>query len=386
MSEIAPIPLAELTTLRTGAAPRRMVDAHSAEELVEALREVWAGGDEWLVLGGGSNLFVGDESFDGTVVRVLTRGIERLASPHPGRARVRVQAGHPWDELVAHTVAEGLAGIEAMSGIPGTVGAAPVQNIGAYGQEIQETLVEVELIDESTGETSTVPASELGLGFRTSVLKHHYGGMPERRAVILSVTLDLAVVGAEGRIVNGAQLRQALRLEGEGPVPLAHIRDGVRRIRAVKGMLLDGADLGVDTAADADTHSAGSFFQNAIVPAAAAWALPAECPRWPVEPDQDRVTVIPLSSFDGYVPPLAPAPAEVKVSTAWLIEHAGIGKGFGLPGSRAGVSTKHALALTNRGGATAEELAELARYIQLRVQSEFGLVIQPEPVLVGVEL
>lgn len=147
MSGIEPIALAELTTLRCGAAPERMVDAGTAEELVEILRDVWARGDEWFVLGGGSNLFAGDESFEGTVVRVLSRGIERLPSPHAGRARVRVQAGHDWDDLVAYTVEQGLAGIEAMSGIPGTVGAAPVQNIGAYGQEVQETLVEVELID-----------------------------------------------------------------------------------------------------------------------------------------------------------------------------------------------------------------------------------------------
>ena len=134
MAEITPIRLAELTTLRTGGAPERMIEAHTRDELVEALRFVWATGDEWLVLGGGSNLFVGDDPLEGTVIRVLTRGIERLPSPHEGRARLRVQAGHGWDDLVAHAVSEGLAGLEAMSGIPGTVGAAPVQNIGAYGQ------------------------------------------------------------------------------------------------------------------------------------------------------------------------------------------------------------------------------------------------------------
>src|SRR5690606_31809718 len=196
MAQVTPIPLAELTTLRTGAAPERMLEARTAAELVDALRDVWSRNEEWFVLGGGSNLFVGDEPFDGTVIRILTSGIERLPSPHPGRARLRIQAGHDWDDLVAYTVEQGLAGIEAMSGIPGTVGAAPVQNVGAYGQEIQDTLVEVELIDESTGEVSTVPASELGLGFRTSVLKQHYDSVPLRHAVILSVTLDLAEVGA----------------------------------------------------------------------------------------------------------------------------------------------------------------------------------------------
>ena len=183
MPEVIPIPLSRLTTLRTGGLPARMIDAVTTDELVEVLRDVWASGDEWLVLGGGSNLLVGDEPFDGTVVRVLTKGIERMPSPLPGRVRLRVQAGHDWDDLVAYAVAEGLGGVEAMSGIPGTVGAAPVQNIGAYGQEIVQTLSEVELLDESTGDVSTVPASELGLGFRTSVLKHHYGSVPARRAV-----------------------------------------------------------------------------------------------------------------------------------------------------------------------------------------------------------
>ncbi len=378
MAEIIPVPLAQLTTLRTGAAPLRMREATTTEELARELRAVWASGDDWFVLGGGSNLFAGDEPFDGTVVRILTSGIERLPSPFEGRARVRVQAGNDWDALVAYTVREGLAGIEAMSGIPGTVGAAPVQNVGAYGQEIQETLVEVELIDESTGEVSVVPASELGLGFRTSVLKHHYGGEPQRRAVILSVTLDLAEVGAAGRIVRGEQLRRALALEGADPVPLSWVRERILAIRASKGMVLDEGD--------PDTYSAGSFFQNAIVPEQVARGLPPECPRWPVAPDLDAVTVIPLAAFDGTVPALQPASGEVKVSAAWLIEQAGIRRGFRLPRSRAGLSTKHALALTNRGGASAAELAELARFIQSRVHAEFGLLLQPEPVLVGVEL
>lgn len=378
MAEITPVPLSELTTLRTGAAPARMRDAASTPELVETLREVWAEGDEWFVLGGGSNLFVGDESFDGTVVRIRTSGIERLDSPHPGRTRVRVQAGHDWDALVGYTVQHGLAGIEAMSGIPGTVGAAPVQNVGAYGQEIQETLVGVELIDEATGEVSTVPAAELGLGFRTSVLKHHYGSAPQRRAVILSVTLDLAEVGAAGRVVRGEQLRRALGLTGDDPVPLGWVRERILATRAAKGMLLDPDD--------PDTHGAGSFFQNAIVPESVARTLPPECPRWPVTPDLDAVTVIPLGAYDGVLPTIPDVRADVKVSAGWLIEHSGISKGFRLPRSRAGVSTKHALALTNRGGAKAAEIAELARFIQSRVHAEFGLVLQPEPVLVGVEL
>ena len=378
MAEITPIPLRELTTLRTGAAPERMLEAHSVAELIDALQQTWARGDEWFVLGGGSNLFAGDVPFDGTVIRVLTSGVEELPSPHEGRVRLRVQAGHSWDELVAYAVERGYAGIEAMSGIPGTVGGAPVQNIGAYGQEIQETLVEVELNDEDAAGPITVPAEELGLGFRTSVLKHHYGSAPDRRAVILSVTLDLAATGTEGRVIRGEQLRRALGLEGHEPVQLAWVRERILATRAAKGMLLDDAD--------PDTHSAGSFFQNAIVSERVARSLPAECPRWPVEPDLDTVTVIPLAVYGGVMPTPIVREAEVKVSAAWLIEHAGIRKGFKLPRSRASVSTKHALALTNRGGATAAEVSELARFIQSRVHAEFGLLLQPEPVLVDVEL
>lgn len=383
MPEIAPRPLSSLTTLRTGGEPARMWEAHDRDELVAALRDTWASGEPWFVLGGGSNLFVGDEPFEGTVIRILTRGIERLPAPAPQVARLRVQAGHDWDDLVAYTVAEGLSGIAAMSGIPGTVGAAPVQNVGAYGQEIVQTLVEVELIDESTGEVSTVPAAELGLGFRTSVLKHHHGSEPLRRAVILSVTLDLLEVGPAPRRLRGAQLRQALGLEQDDEVTLQWVRDHVLATRARKGMVLDDAD--------PDTYSAGSFFQNAVVSASFARTLPPECPRWPVRPDgadasPEPVRIIPLDTFDGYIPPAAVEDPDVKVSAAWLIEHSGIRKGFHLPRSRAALSSKHALALTNHAGATAEEIAELARFIQGRVQAEFGLILQPEPVLVGVDL
>lgn len=378
VTEIAPIALRELTTLRTGAAPRRMLEATTREQLLAALGDVWSAGDDWFVLGGGSNLFVGDAPFEGTVIRVLTEGIEELTSPHEGRIRLRVQAGHGWDALVAYAVERGYAGIEAMSGIPGTVGAAPVQNVGAYGQEIQETLVEVELIDEHADAPVVLPAAELGLGFRTSVLKHHYGEAEGRRAVILSVTLDLAVTTDSRRVVHGEQLRRALGLDDYESVPLAWVRSRILETRVTKGMLLD--------ADDADTWSAGSFFQNAIVPEPVARSLPQECPRWPVEPDLDSVTVIPLDSYYGLAPREEKPVGMVKVSAAWLIENSGIRKGFRLPQSRAGVSTKHALALTNRGGATAGELGELARFIQSRVHSEFGLLLQPEPVLVGVDL
>ncbi|BAJ75382.1 UDP-N-acetylmuramate dehydrogenase [Microbacterium testaceum StLB037] len=378
MPEVAPIPLSQLTTLRTGGEPARLIEAHTADELIAALREVWAEGDDWFVLGGGSNLFVGDEPFEGTVIRVRTAGIEELPGSRPDTVRLRVQAGHDWDALVAETVERGLAGIEAMSGIPGTVGAAPVQNVGAYGQEIVQTLVEVELIDESTGDVSVVPAADLGLGFRTSVLKQHYGSIPDRSAVILSVTLELERVGPGERPIAGEQLRGALGLDADDAVSLRWIRDHVLATRARKGMVLDPED--------PDTWSAGSFFQNAIVSAAFARTLPEACPKWPMAPILDPVTVIPLAAFDGILPPPPVERHEVKVSAAWLIENAGLRRGFRFPRSRAGLSTKHTLALTNRGEATAAEIAELARFVQNRVHSEFGLVLQPEPVLVNVEL
>ncbi len=378
MPEIEPRPLAELTTLRAGGTPVRMVEATTADELVEVMRDVWEAREPWLVVGGGSNLLVGDGEFDGTVVLVRSHGIERLPDPRDGYARVRVQAGHDWDALVAYTVAEGLGGIAAMSGIPGTAGAAPVQNIGAYGQELVQTLAEVDLLDEATGEVTTVHADDLALGFRTSVLKHHYGSVPRRPAVVLSITLDLPILGHGARVVNGPQLRAALGLDAEQAVTLEWIRETVLATRARKGMVLDDADV--------DTWSAGSFFQNAIVSAAFARTLPAECPRWPLAPELDPVVVIPLDRFDGVIAPIVSSEPDVKVSAAWLIEHSGLRKGFKLPRSRAALSSKHALAVTNRGQATAEELAELARFIQGRVQSEFGLLLQPEPVLVGVEL
>jgi UDP-N-acetylmuramate dehydrogenase len=379
MPEVAPIPLRDLTTLRVGAAPARMVDAHTREELVAALRDVWEKGDEpWFVLGGGSNLLAGDEPFPGTVIRILTSGFEEVPGAPDGVVRLRVEAGQSWDELVAWTVSQGLAGIEAMSGIPGTTGAAPIQNVGAYGQEIVQTLVEVELIDEATGDVSTVPASELGLGPRTSVLKHHYGSVAPRSAVVLSLTIDLARVGHEARPVADARLRSALGLTPDQAVSGSWIRETVLSIRGSKGMVLNEPDH--------DTHSAGSFFNNPIVSEAVSRTLPAECPRWPMTPTVDAVSVIPLSQWDGYIPPPARTETQVKVSAAWLIENSGLPKGFSLPRSRASLSTKHTLALTNRGGATASEVAELARFVQSRVAAEFGIVLMPEPVLVGVEL
>lgn len=379
MPEVDPVPLADLTTLRVGAAPERMVDATERSEAVTTFREVWDRGDDWLVLGGGSNLLVGDEPFEGTVVRLLFSGIESLPGPREGVTRVRAAAGHTWDDLVVWSVNNGLTGIEAMSGIPGTVGAAPIQNVGAYGQEVVDTLVEIELLDFATGDVHTVPAGELELGPRTSVLKNHYGDTATRPGVVLSATFDLVSVGSQPRRITSERLRSALGLGGDAEVSLGWVRDRVLSIRAGKGMVLDPSD--------PDTASAGSFFQNPIVPERVARSLPAGCPRWVMGEQIDPIVVIPLDRYDGTMPPMPDSvERRVKVSAAWLIEHAGISKGFRLARSRAAISGKHALALTNRGGATAAEVAELARFVQQRVHAETGLILQPEPVFVGVEL
>lgn len=365
--------LADLTTLGVGGPAERLVTAATADELVEAVLEAEAAGEPWLVLGGGSNVLVADEGVDGTVVRIATRGVERLPDV-PGSTRpvrLRVQAGEPWDALVAHTVEQGWAGMEALSGIPGSTGAAPIQNIGAYGQEVVESLLAVEVLDLDTGERRTVPAPELRLGYRTSAIKQGW------RAVVLSVDLALeSDPDGLSRPIAYAQLADALGVAIGERAPLAGVRAATLRLRAGKGMVLD--------AADPQSRSAGSFFTNPIVSESFARTLPADAPRWPQQPEPSPVAV-PLGQEPAAPPPVIEG--TVKLSAAWLIEHAGIARGFRLPGSGASVSSKHTLALTNASGhATAAEVAQLARYIQTRVLSEFGVLLHPEPVLVGLSL
>jgi UDP-N-acetylmuramate dehydrogenase len=372
--------LADLTTLRVGGVAERVLVPATAIELVDALRESWASGEETLVVGGGSNLVIGDEDFDGTVIRVVTKGIERIQpanpSPRPSAyvgertVRLRVQAGEAWDDVVAHAVGNGWAGIEALSGIPGSSGAAPIQNIGAYGQEIGSSLVAVEFLDHLTGEVTRIPAGALGLGYRTSVLKQG------REGLVVSIELDLSEdPRALSQPIAYAQLATALGVRIGDRVPVIDLRETVLSLRASKGMLWH-----VD---DPDSVSAGSFFTNPIVGENFARGLPAAAPRWPTSPDEpDRV--VPLG--EAPQPPAGGGDYRVKLSAAWLIEQAGIGKGFALPGSRAAISSKHTLAIVNRGGASAEDIVELARYVQTRVFSEFGVRLQPEPILVGIQI
>lgn len=367
--------LADLTTIRVGGNAAHVIAPAHSSDLVTALLEVWATGDDWLLLGGGSNVVIDDDDFDGTVIRVVTRGIERLqtvsAAVRPSAylddraVRIRVQAGEPWDAVVAHTVANGWSGIEALSGIPGSSGAAPIQNIGAYGQEIGSSLVAVDFLDYATGELARIQASELGLGYRTSAIKQG------RTGAVIAIELELTA-GSLSQPIAYAQLAAALGVRIGDRVPLDAVRDAVLSLRAAKGMLWNESDR--------DSYSAGSFFTNPIVSENFARRLPADAPRWPTAPDAQDV-VVPLGE--------EPAAAEVvgdyrvKLSAAWLIERAGIHRGFALPGSHAAISRKHTLAIVNTGGATAAEVRELARYVQTRVFAEFGVHLHPEPVLVG---
>jgi UDP-N-acetylmuramate dehydrogenase len=335
---------------------------------------MWSGFDDWLVLGGGSNVVVSDDGVDGEVLRVVTRGIA-VAHDSDGSAHVFVEAGERWDDVVAFAVANGLAGIEALSGIPGTAGAAPIQNIGAYGQELGETLVSVDFLDFGSGEVERLTASQLGLGYRTSALKRG------RLGIVLGIELRLAAsADGAGQMelsspIAYAQLAEALGVELGARVPLARVRDAVIALRASKGMIWDPAD--------PESISAGSFFTNPIVTENFARALPSDAPRWPTEPERPA-RVLPLGS------PI-PAPSGgseylVKLSAAWLIERAGISRGFAIPGSGAAISRKHTLAIVNRGHATAHDVVQLANFIQTRVMSEFGVMLHPEPVLVGISL
>jgi UDP-N-acetylmuramate dehydrogenase len=370
--------LSELTTLRVGGEAADILEPTTSTELVEATLATWASGDDWLILGGGSNVVVGDEGFDGTVIRVLTRGIERIPVQTPAvrpsaylgdrGVRLRVVAGEPWDAVVASAVANGWAGIEALSGIPGSSGAAPIQNIGAYGQEIGSSLVAIEFLDFLTEETTRIPARELGLGYRTSVLKQG------RQGLVIAIELELGESALSAPIAY-AQLASALGVRLGDRVPLDELRSAVLALRASKGMLWSESD--------PDSFSAGSFFTNPIVAENFARGLPADAPRWPTAPDESDLSV-PLGSEPAL--PNVAADYRVKLSAAWLIEHAGIHRGFALPGSRAAISSKHTLALINTGGASADDVLELARYVQTRVYSEFGIRLQPEPILVSANL
>jgi UDP-N-acetylmuramate dehydrogenase len=344
--------LADLTTLRLGGPAGRLVEARTEEDVVAAVREADAAGDPLLVLAGGSNVVVADDGFPGIVVLMGTRGFERR--DEDGRAVLDVQAGEPWDPFVARCVEDGLAGVECLSGIPGSVGATPIQNVGAYGQEVAETITAVRVLDRRTGEVEELSAEACGFGYRTSVFKRTPG-----RWVVLAVRFALLDSGRSLPLRYG-ELTRAVGVEAGATAPLGDVREAVLELRRGKGMVVDPDD--------PDSVSAGSFFTNPILEAG-EFARLQERARERVGPDAD-------------VPGWPEPDGRVKTSAAWLIEHAGFTKGHGDPATIA-ISAKHTLALTNRGAGTTALLVALAREVALGVHEAFGVDLHPEPVFVG---
>lgn len=367
-------PLAPLTTLQVGGPARTLVRAGSTDDLVAAVRAADEAGEDLLLVSGGSNLVISDAGFAGTVVQVATRGIELLEDAVPAagdggepgrsgeRVLVRAAAGEPWDGFVAHAVEQGWSGVEALSGIPGRVGSTPIQNVGAYGQDVSQTIVEVELLDRDSGELERFSAADCGFAYRDSVFKRTQKGSTGRY-VVLAVTFSLER-SELSQPIGYAALAQGLDVAMGERVPVADVREAVLAQRRQRGMVWD--------ADDHDTWSCGSFFTNPIITTA--------------QMDDVRAHVIERMG------PNAPEPPEfdageglVKTSAAWLIDKAGYGKGYAMPGPAA-LSTKHPLAITNRGGARAADVAILAREIREGVEDAFGVRLVNEPVFVGHQL
>ena len=333
-----PVELAPLTTLRLGGPADALVDATSEAELVAALT---ADPPPALLLAGGSNVVIADAGVRGTVVHVATRGIERDGD------RLVVQAGEPWDGLVAHAVDAGLAGIECLSGIPGSTGATPIQNVGAYGQEVAETIAWVRALDRRSGEVVVIDAADCGFAYRTSRFKG------DDRFAVLAVAFDL--VPGDSQPIRYAELARTLGVDPGARVPLAAAREAVLGLRRGKGMVVDPAD--------PDSRSAGSFFTNPILDPVAFQALTER-------------------AGDAGPPPAFPEPdGRVKTSAAWLIGRSGFARGHG--DGAVGISGKHTLALVNRGGGTTAALVALAREIADSVEAAWGVRLHPEPVFVG---
>ncbi|MGO8893517.1 MAG: UDP-N-acetylmuramate dehydrogenase [Streptosporangiaceae bacterium] len=356
--------LADYTTVRLGGPARGFVRASTEEELIEAVRTADASGEPVLILGGGSNLVVADEGFDGTVIQVATRGVSRGAGP----GVLTVAAGEDWDAVVARTVAEGLAGLECLSGIPGLAGATPIQNVGAYGQEVSQTITQVRVYDRKTSEILDIPNEQCGFGYRTS----RFRGAD--RFVVLSVTFGLAVQ-VRSAPVRYAELAAALGVSPGDQVESIQARSAVIELRQRKGMVIDPSD--------PDTRSVGSFFVNPVLDAGAMACVEAAA-RARCGPDT-RVPRFPVGKRAGERAGDRARDGLVKVPAAWLIERAGFGKGYS-PGDGARISSKHTLALVNSGSASTASLMALAREIRDGVRDTFGVCLTPEPVLVGVTL
>ncbi|CAA9505305.1 MAG: UDP-N-acetylenolpyruvoylglucosamine reductase [uncultured Solirubrobacteraceae bacterium] len=342
--------LADLTTLKLGGSARRLVAATTEDALVDLVRDADAAGEPLLVLAGGSNVVVADEGFPGTVVHVLTSGVEREGDT------LTVQAGEPWDPFVERCVRDRLAGVECLSGIPGSVGATPIQNVGAYGQEVSDTVVAVRVLDRTTQVVETLSPEDCGFAYRSSVFKRTPG-----RWVVLAVAFALEPSEVSAPI-RYAELARTLGVEGGERAPLDEVREAVVTLRRRKGMVVDPED--------PDSVSAGSFFTNPILDADAFARLEARVAER-LGPDQQ-------------VPRWAEPDGRAKTSAAWLIERAGFTKGHG-DAATVAISTKHTLALTNRGAGSSAQLVALAREIADGVRDAFGVDLHPEPVFVGHE-
>jgi UDP-N-acetylmuramate dehydrogenase len=341
--------LAEYTTLRLGGPARYVVEATTESEIGQIIRDVEVDRRDLLILAGGSNVVIGDAGFDGMALLIRTTGL--TARRVGADVDVTVQAGEPWDVVVERSLAEGWSGLECLSGIPGSTGATPIQNVGAYGQEVAELITAVRVLDRVTGEIASRTVADCRLGYRSSVFKG------SDRWIVLAVTFRLAVSGLSTPI-RYADLARALDVPIGERAEAAVVRDAVLRLRASKGMVLDERD--------PDTYSAGSFFMNPVLDRDGFDAL---CAR--------TATVVP--------PPAWPAAnGTVKTSAAWLIERAGFSKGYG--NSHVSISTKHTLALTNRGDGTTKELLDLAREVRDGVFDRFGVLLRPEVMLVNCEL
>ena len=367
MQEQFDVPLASWTTMRVGGPARRFVVAESIDEIVDVVREVDDADEPLLVISGGSNLLIGDDGFPGTVVKIANVGLEVEHDSDCGGITVRVGAGMGWDELVAYACSHGWSGIEALSGIPGLVGATPVQNVGAYGQEVAQTIASVRTYDRVTQQIRTFANADCDFTYRHSVFKNtpYREGDASGRYVVLDVSFQLRKADLSQPIAY-ADLAAGLGVEQGDRVPLAEAREGVLAQRTKRGMVLDDDDH--------DTWSCGSFFTNPIVS----------------ERVMERVRERALERLgtDAPAPPQFPAgaahPGLVKTSAAWLIDKAGFAKGYHMPGPAA-LSTKHTLALTNRGAARAADVAALAQEVVDGVEVAFGIRLVPEPVWVGIE-
>lgn len=351
VQELHDAPLAPLTTFRLGGPATRLLTATTDDEVVAAVREADRNGTPLLLIGGGSNLVIGDKGFDGTALRIATRGFALDGT------RLELAAGEVWTDAVARTVEAGLAGIECLAGIPGSAGATPIQNVGAYGQEVSSTITEVVAYDRRAGETVTIPNADCAFSYRHSRFKAE----PDR-FVVLRVRFELEDAGGLSAPLKYPETARAMGVEQGERVPAAAARETVLALRAGKGMVLDPQDH--------DTWSAGSFFTNPILDEAAYEAFRARV--------ADRLG-------PEVVPPAFPAAGgHVKTSAAWLIDRAGFTRGYGTGPAR--ISTKHTLALTNRGEASTEDLLALAREVVAGVHEAFGVTLVNEPVTVGVRL